>query len=122
LSASVFRYFAEMARDERGKIAGATVAQALIASPQTHAIAFTRLISAARAVASAAAPFLKPTIIEAGGNDAMIISASAPLEVAQVRLLQHFCYPGRPALRPNGYLCTRVGWTVSGVMQNARLH
>ena len=60
----------------------AATAQALIASPDTHAVAFTGGTAAARAVAVACAERLKPCIIEAGGNDPMIISSSAPLDVA----------------------------------------
>lgn len=61
---------------------GAEVAKALIASPKTHAVAFTGSVAAAKAVAMAAAAEMKPAVIEAGGSDAMIVSASAPLEVA----------------------------------------
>lgn len=158
--APVFRYFAEMARDEAGKIAGSTepgsfqfacyepvgvsvhimpfnfpillmcwtvaaslasgnaciikparattlstlefmtmfealpeglisclpgeveLAQALIASPKTNAIAFTGSVAAGKAVAMAAAGQMKPAVIEAGGSDAMIITKNAPLDVA----------------------------------------
>jgi acyl-CoA reductase-like NAD-dependent aldehyde dehydrogenase len=61
---------------------GAAVAEALIASEHTHAVAFTGSVQAARAVAAQAAQLMKPAVIEAGGSDAMIISAHAPLEVA----------------------------------------
>jgi acyl-CoA reductase-like NAD-dependent aldehyde dehydrogenase len=61
---------------------GAAVAEALIASPHTHAVAFTGSVAAGRAVAMACAGRMKPSIIEAGGSDPMIIAASAPLEVA----------------------------------------
>ncbi|MGI9451746.1 MAG: aldehyde dehydrogenase family protein [Geminicoccaceae bacterium] len=61
---------------------GAQVAEALIASPKTNAVAFTGSVAAAKAVAVASAAELKPAVIEAGGSDAMIISANAPLEVA----------------------------------------
>ncbi|WP_426240804.1 aldehyde dehydrogenase family protein [Pararhizobium sp. DWP1-1-3] len=61
---------------------GAEVAQYLIASPLTHAVAFTGSVAAGRAVASAAAGQMKPAVIEAGGSDPMIITAHAPLDVA----------------------------------------
>lgn len=61
---------------------GAAVGEALIASPQTHAVAFTGSVAAGRAVAMAAAAQMKPAVIEAGGSDPMIISAHAPLDVA----------------------------------------
>ncbi len=61
---------------------GAAVAEALIASSRTHAVAFTGSVAAAKAVAQAAAARLKPAIIEAGGSDPMIITAHAPIDVA----------------------------------------
>ena len=61
---------------------GAAVAEALIASSRTHAVAFTGSVAAAKSVAQAAAARLKPAIIEAGGSDPMIISAHAPIDVA----------------------------------------
>lgn len=61
---------------------GAETAQALIASSNTHAVAFTGGTQAAKAVAAACAERLKPAIVEAGGNDPMIISEHAPLDVA----------------------------------------
>ncbi len=61
---------------------GAAVAEALIASSRTHAVAFTGSVAAAKSVAQAAASRLKPAIIEAGGSDPMIISAYAPIDVA----------------------------------------
>lgn len=60
----------------------AAVAQELIRSPKTHAIAFTGSVAAGKAVAMAAAAQMKPAVIEAGGSDPMIISAQAPLDVA----------------------------------------
>jgi len=92
--APVFRYYAEMARDEAGKIAdlpqglvaclpgGADLGRALVESDLTHAVAFTGSVAAARAVAAAAGAKMKPAVIEAGGSDPMIICDSAPLDVA----------------------------------------
>lgn len=61
---------------------GVDVAQALIRSPLTHAVAFTGSVGAARAVAMAAAGEMKPAVIEAGGSDPLIVTASAPLDIA----------------------------------------
>jgi acyl-CoA reductase-like NAD-dependent aldehyde dehydrogenase len=61
---------------------GTPVAQALIDSPHTHAVAFTGSVAAGRAVAMACAAHMKPCVIEAGGSDPMIIAASAPVDVA----------------------------------------
>ncbi|MCB2137222.1 MAG: aldehyde dehydrogenase [Rhodobacteraceae bacterium] len=61
---------------------GVALAEALIASPLTHAVAFTGSAAAGRAVGMAAAAAMKPAVIEAGGSDPMIIAASAPVDVA----------------------------------------
>lgn len=61
---------------------GAALAEALIASPLTHAVAFTGSVAAGRAVGAAAAHAMKPAVIEAGGSDPMIITDSAPVDVA----------------------------------------
>jgi acyl-CoA reductase-like NAD-dependent aldehyde dehydrogenase len=61
---------------------GAGVGAALVASPFTHAVAFTGSVGAAQTVAAEAARRMKPAVIEAGGSDPMIISATAPLDVA----------------------------------------
>lgn len=61
---------------------GAEVAQYLISSPMTHAVAFTGSVAGGKAVAAAAASRMKPAVIEAGGSDPMIITAHAPLDVA----------------------------------------
>ncbi|TCT03670.1 acyl-CoA reductase-like NAD-dependent aldehyde dehydrogenase [Tepidamorphus gemmatus] len=61
---------------------GAALAEALITSPQTHAVAFTGSVAAGRAVGAAAGRAMKPAVIEAGGSDPMIVCDSAPLEIA----------------------------------------
>ncbi|HPE26469.1 MAG: aldehyde dehydrogenase [Rhodobacteraceae bacterium] len=61
---------------------GAALAEGLIASPRTHAVAFTGSVAAGRAVGAAAADAMKPAVIEAGGSDPMIVCESAPLDVA----------------------------------------
>ncbi len=61
---------------------GADLGRALVESDQTHAVAFTGSVAAGRAVAMAAAALMKPAVIEAGGSDPMIITASAPLDIA----------------------------------------
>lgn len=61
---------------------GVELGEALIASPKTHAVAFTGSVAAGRAVAMAAAGQMKPAVIEAGGSDPMIVTAQAPLDVA----------------------------------------
>ncbi len=63
-------------------VGGASTAQALIENAGTHIVAFTGGVDAGRKVNMACARLMKPAVIEAGGNDAMIISESAPLDVA----------------------------------------
>lgn len=60
---------------------GATAA-ALVASPDTHVVAFTGGVETGRRVAVACAERMKPCVIEAGGSDPMIISEHAPLDAA----------------------------------------
>lgn len=60
----------------------AETAQCLINADGIHAVAFTGSVEAAKSVAQACGSRLKPCIVEAGGNDAMIITAKAPLDVA----------------------------------------
>ncbi|NIA68045.1 aldehyde dehydrogenase [Pelagibius litoralis] len=57
-------------------------AQALIRQPAVQVVAFTGGLAAGRRVAVACAELMKPCIIEAGGNDALIVSEHAPLDVA----------------------------------------
>lgn len=54
----------------------------LIASPLTHAVAFTGSVPAGRAVAVAAAERMNPAVIEAGGNDPCIVTRHANIPVA----------------------------------------
>jgi len=61
---------------------GVGVAEQLIQSPLTHAVAFTGSVAAGKAVAAAAAIRMKPAVIEAGGSDPMIITKHAQLEIA----------------------------------------
>lgn len=59
----------------------------LIASKFTHAVAFTGSVPTGRAVAQAAAAQMKPAVIEAGGNDACIISSKADVPVAAAGII-----------------------------------
>jgi betaine-aldehyde dehydrogenase len=61
---------------------GADTGRRLVEHPQTHAIAFTGSVPAARAVAEAAGGRFKPVLIEASGNDPFIVMPSAPIDVA----------------------------------------
>ncbi|TVQ57805.1 MAG: aldehyde dehydrogenase [Rhodobacteraceae bacterium] len=61
---------------------GAEAAQALVASPHTHAVAVTGGVATCRAVAEAAGRGLKPCVAEAGGSDAFIVMPSAPVDAA----------------------------------------
>ena len=61
---------------------GAAVGKALVESTRTHVVAFTGSVAAARSVAASCGARLKPCLIEAGGNDPLIVSAKAPLDVA----------------------------------------
>lgn len=60
----------------------ADIGKALVESDQTHAVAFTGSVAAGQSVAAAAGARMKPAVIEAGGSDPMIISASADIDVA----------------------------------------
>lgn len=61
---------------------GVDIAQSLIKSKNTHIVAFTGSVEAGKKVNMSCAEQFKPCIIEAGGNDSMIISNNAPLDVA----------------------------------------
>ena len=60
----------------------ASVGSHLVASDMTHAVAFTGSVEIGRRVNIACAEAMKPAIIEAGGNDAMIISDSIEVDIA----------------------------------------
>ena len=60
----------------------AETASALVNSADTHAVAFTGSVSAGKQIAIDCAAQLKPSVIEAGGSDPMIITANAPMDVA----------------------------------------
>jgi len=61
---------------------GAAVGKALVESSRTHVVAFTRSVAAARSAGAGCSAHLKPCPIETGGNDPLIVSDKAPLEVA----------------------------------------
>ena len=61
---------------------GARVGQRLIASNGTHGVAYTGSVAVGQAVARTCADSFKPCLIEASGNDPMIIMPSAPLDMA----------------------------------------
>ena len=54
----------------------------LVDHADTHGVAFTGSVTAAQAVAQAAARRFKPTLIEASGNDPFIVMPSAPIDTA----------------------------------------
>ncbi len=56
--------------------------RALLESSNTDAVAFTGGVETARKVNTTAARQLKPTVIEAGGNDPLIVSENTPMDVA----------------------------------------
>lgn len=61
---------------------GPRVAQRLIASENTHGVAYTGSVEVGRIVARLCAETFKPALIEASGNDAFIVMPSAPLDIA----------------------------------------
>jgi acyl-CoA reductase-like NAD-dependent aldehyde dehydrogenase len=60
----------------------AGTAQALIESPETGVAAFTGGVETGRKVNAACAEQMMPCVIEAGGNDPMVVSKHAPMDVA----------------------------------------
>lgn len=75
------------------------VGRHLIASPLTHAVAFTGSVETGRKVAVAAAERMKPAVIEAGGNDACIVSDKADIAVAAAGVVT-------AAFLQSGQVCT----------------
>lgn len=61
---------------------GGRVGGQLVASPDTHMIAFTGGIETGQKVAQACAGSFKRTLIEASGNDPFLVMPSAPLDIA----------------------------------------
>ena len=61
---------------------GGRVGQRLVASPKTHGVAYTGSVAVGQAVARTCAETFKPCLIEASGNDPMIVMPSAPMEMA----------------------------------------
>ncbi|GIK98686.1 MAG: aldehyde dehydrogenase [Alphaproteobacteria bacterium] len=61
---------------------GARVGQRLVASSGTHCVAYTGSVAVGQAVARTCAETFKPCLIEASGNDPMIVMPSAPLDIA----------------------------------------
>jgi acyl-CoA reductase-like NAD-dependent aldehyde dehydrogenase len=61
---------------------GARVGQRLIASPDTHGVAYTGSVPVGLAVARTCAESFKPCLVEASGNDPFIVMPSAPLDMA----------------------------------------
>ncbi|TDQ82449.1 betaine-aldehyde dehydrogenase [Dongia mobilis] len=61
---------------------GGRVGQRLIESRDTHAVAYTGSVAIGQHVARTCAEHFKPCLIEASGNDPMIIMPSAPLDMA----------------------------------------
>ncbi len=57
-------------------------AQAMIQSDGTDAVAFTGGVETGHAVSTAAGEQLMPAVIEAGGNDPLIVTEHAPMDVA----------------------------------------
>jgi len=63
-------------------VTGRRIAGGLVASPDTHGVAFTGGIEVGQKVAKACGEMLKPCLVEASGNDPFIVMPSAPMDVA----------------------------------------
>jgi acyl-CoA reductase-like NAD-dependent aldehyde dehydrogenase len=61
---------------------GPRVAQHLVGSKKSHAVAYTGSVPIGQAVARTCAETFKPCLIEASGNDPFIVMPSAPLDIA----------------------------------------
>ena len=61
---------------------GVETAQALIADPRIAKVAFTGSAESARAVYESAARHMKPVLLEGGGSDVLIVSATADIDIA----------------------------------------
>jgi acyl-CoA reductase-like NAD-dependent aldehyde dehydrogenase len=61
---------------------GARVGQRLVASHNTHGVAYTGSVAVGQAVARTCAETFNPCLIEASGNDPFIVMQSAPLDIA----------------------------------------
>lgn len=61
---------------------GGETGEALVRSPGTDVVAFTGGVGAAREVSAACGEQLMPCVIEAGGNDPLLVTEHAPLDVA----------------------------------------
>ncbi len=72
---------------------------ALVASKNTHVVAFTGSVEVGKKVGMTCAEQMKPSVIEAGGSDPLIISEHAPMEVAVAGTLT-------AAFHLSGQICT----------------
>jgi acyl-CoA reductase-like NAD-dependent aldehyde dehydrogenase len=61
---------------------GGRVGQRLVASSDTHMVAFTGSVATGQAIARTCAETFKPSLIEASGNDPFIVMPSAPMDAA----------------------------------------
>jgi len=61
---------------------GGEVGRQLVASTDTHMVAFTGSVPTGQSVARACADQFKPCLIEASGNDPFLVMPSAPIEMA----------------------------------------
>jgi acyl-CoA reductase-like NAD-dependent aldehyde dehydrogenase len=61
---------------------GGQVGAQLVEHRDTHMVGFTGSVATGKKIAQACAEQFKPCLIEASGNDAFIVTPSAPLEVA----------------------------------------